>query len=105
MQCPIILSAQINRSNGTDGEQEIVATVPCPNCSKRLMTLPISFPLYDVQCSACLFRAQVKTNACKPKPQIFGSGWDIMEKTLKAGHLVPPLFLFFKWEEQSRKTM
>lgn len=61
------------------------------------MTLPPSYPLYDVQCTGCLFRAQVKTNNCKPKGEIFGAGWDIIDKVLKAGVIVPPLISNFRW--------
>jgi len=57
--------------------------VPCPNCAKKLMSLPKNFPLYDIQCTGCSFRAQVKTNNSKPKNEIFGAGWDIMSKVLK----------------------
>ena len=65
------------------------------------MKLPRNYPLFDVQCTGCSFRAQVKTNNCKPKGVLFGAGWQIMEKVLKSGYMVPPLFLNFKWEEKS----
>lgn len=90
-----------NKLSGADGENEICARVPCPNCGKQLMTLPESYPLYDVQCSGCMFRAQVKTNLSKPKKEIFGAGWDIMDKVLKVGYSVPPLIVNFKWTENS----
>ncbi len=88
-----------NKENGDIGELEVVDLVPCPNCGKKLMTLPKNYPLYDVQCVGCSFRAQVKTNSCKPKPIIFGAGWDIMEKVLKSGFLTPSLIANFKWTE------
>lgn len=59
------------------------------------MTLPKSFPLDDLQCTACHFRAQVKTNQKPPQDSILGAGWDIMDKVLKAGYLVPPLIANF----------
>jgi hypothetical protein len=89
-----------NKKSGDDGEREVVALVPCPNCKKPLMLLPPNFPLFDVQCTGCSFRAQVKTNASKPKSVIFGAGWDIMEKVLKSGYLVPPLLANFRWLEK-----
>ena len=89
-----------NKQSGDIGEKEIVDLIPCPNCGKKLMLLPASYPLYDVQCSGCSFRAQVKTNSSKPKAVVFGAGWDIMEKVLKSGFITPPLFLNFKWEEK-----
>jgi hypothetical protein len=64
------------------------------------MILPKNYPLFDVQCTGCSFRAQVKTNNSKPKDVIFGAGWDIMEKVLKSGYTVPPLMANFKWIEK-----
>lgn len=90
-----------NKQSGDDGEQEIVDLIPCPNCSKNLMLLPKNYPLYDIQCVGCSFRAQVKTNQSKPKKEIFGAGWDIMEKVLKSGFLVPSLITNFKWFEKN----
>lgn len=91
-----------NKYAGNLGEQEIVALIPCPNCTKKLMLLPESYPLYDVQCSGCSFRAQIKTNLCKPKSIIFGAGWEIMDKVLKSGFITPPLLLNFKWVEDGK---
>jgi len=64
------------------------------------MQLPMNYPLYDVQCTACSFRAQVKTNLSKPKKEIFGAGWEIMEKVLKSGFIAPPLITNFKWTDK-----
>ncbi len=89
-----------NKENGDVGEQDVVDLVPCPNCGKGLMLLPKNYPLYDVQCTGCLFRAQVKTNGSKPKPVIFGAGWDIIEKVMKSGYMVPPLITNFKWKDK-----
>jgi hypothetical protein len=45
-----------------------------------------------------MFRAQVKTvRFAPPKDQIFGAGWDVLEKTLKTGQLIPPLLVNFQW--------
>lgn len=86
-----------NKTSGDIGEKEVIKLVVCPNCNKQLMNLPQNYPLYDVQCTGCSFRAQVKTNNSKPKSVVFGAGWDIMEKVLKSGFITPPLFLNFKW--------
>src|SRR3990167_4242870 len=88
------------KESGGSGEQEIIGFVPCPNCGKSLMKLPPNYPLYDVQCIGCSFRAQVKTNQSKPKSIVFGAGWQIMNKVLKSGYMTPPLFLNFKWIEK-----
>lgn len=89
-----------NILSGDAGELEVVMHIPCPNCGKKLMTLPKNYPLYDIQCTGCLFRAQVKTNNTKPKPVIFGAGWDIIEKVMKSGYMVPPLITNFKWKDK-----
>ncbi|MDD5627353.1 MAG: hypothetical protein PHW01_05085 [Patescibacteria group bacterium] len=92
-----------NKYAGNLGEQEVVNLVSCPNCKKKLMLLPESYPLYDVQCTACSFRAQIKTNLCKPKSIIFGAGWEIIDKVLKSGFITPPLIVNFKWNGQGGK--
>src|SRR3989344_9540411 len=92
-----------NKLAGDQGEQEVVTLVPCPNCGKKLMALPKNYPLYDIQCTGCLFRAQVKTNNSKPKPVIFGAGWDIISKVMKSGYMVPPLIANFKWTDKEGK--
>jgi len=90
----------LNKQFGDEGEREVVQLVPCPNCGKELMLLPPNYPLCDVQCSGCLFRAQIKTNRSKPKKEIFGAGWDVMEKVIKSGFLTAPLIANYKWEEK-----
>lgn len=89
-----------NRRSGDKGEKEVIELVPCPNCNKKLMLLPSGYPLFDVQCAGCSFRAQVKTNQSKPKKEIFGAGWQIMEKVLKSGYITPPLITNFKWKDK-----
>lgn len=84
-------------SIGDRGEREVIRLVGCPNCGKRLMQLPANYPLYDVQCTGCSFRAQVKTVCSPPKNTIRGAGWDIICKVLKSGFLAPPLIVNFKW--------
>ncbi len=88
-----------NKLSGDEGEKQVCELIPCPNCSKKLMTLPQNYPMYDVQCTGCSFRAQIKTNHSKPKSEIFGAGWDIMEKVLKSGFQVPPLIANFIWKD------
>jgi DNA-directed RNA polymerase subunit RPC12/RpoP len=92
-----------NRQSGDQGELEVIELVPCTNCGKELTSLPPNYPLYDIQCTGCSFRAQVKTNKSKPKREVFGATWDVMDKVLKAGFITPPLFLNFKWQERGVK--
>jgi ssDNA-binding Zn-finger/Zn-ribbon topoisomerase 1 len=82
---------------GDAGEREVVVKVACPNCKRKLMLLPRGYPLVDVMCTGCQFRAQIKTQRSKPKDVIFGAGWEIMDKTNKAGYAIPPLIVNFVW--------
>lgn len=91
-----------NQQKGTDGEEDVVHKVRCPHCGKRLQLLPPGFPLYDVQCEGCVFRAQVKTNACKPKAQIFGAGYRMLSHSRHSGQLIPPLIANFRWREKGK---
>ena len=90
----------LSKASGVEGEKAVVKLVDCPNCGKKLMLLPPNYPMYDVQCKACSFRAQVKTNHCKPKPEIYGAGWDILNHVLKAGFMIPHLIVNFVWTEE-----
>ncbi len=92
-----------NKQSGQRGEGEVINFVPCPNCGKKLMALPQNYPLYDVQCTGCSFRAQVKTNQSKPKDVMFGAGWEIMDKVLKSGFITPSIFANFKWKERGKQ--
>jgi hypothetical protein len=76
-----------NKLAGDIGEKEVIKHAPCPNCGKKLMGLPANYPLYDVQCIGCSFRAQIKTNNKKAltTKEIFGATWLVMEKVLKSG--------------------
>lgn len=84
---------------GDNGEKEVVEKVLCSNCKNKLILLPKGYPLVDLQCTACIFRAQIKTALRKPSDTISGAGWDIMNKTLKAGYTIPSLIVNFKWRQ------
>lgn len=90
----------LNKEYGDAGEREVVELIPCPNCGKELMLLPPNYPLVDVQCSGCTFRAQIKTNRSKPKSEIFGAGWEIQNKVLKSGYQMAPLITNYKWSDK-----
>jgi DNA-directed RNA polymerase subunit RPC12/RpoP len=91
----------IRKQTGTQGEKDVINLVRCPNCNKALMLLPPDYPLYDVQCTGCSFRAQVKTVQSKPKNRIFGAGWEVVNKVLKAGFIMPPLIINYIWSERN----
>lgn len=76
---------------GDLGELFVVKSAACPSCGRNLVQLPEGYPLFDLQCSACIFRCQVKATSKRPKNQILGAGWDIFEAVLKTGQPVPPL--------------
>ena len=92
-----------NKEFGEEGEQEVIKLIVCPNCKKELMKLPKNYPLYDIQCTGCSFRAQIKTVSSKPRQKLFGAGWEIMDKVLKSGFMVPPTIINFKWKEKGIK--
>ena len=49
-----------------------------------------------------MFRAQVKTARCAPpRDQIFGAGWDVLDKTRKTGQLIPPLIVNYQWQDRA----
>jgi hypothetical protein len=87
---------------GDRGEDEIVELIPCPNCTSRLMKLPQSYPLYDLLCSSCTFRVQVKTSSSNPTNTfvIRSGGWKILEHWLKAGQPMPQLIVNFHWVDK-----
>lgn len=91
-----------NVVTGDLGEREIINRIACPNCHRKLMLLPKNYPLFDIQCTACYFRAQVKSANSKPRNIVRGAGWDIMNKVLKSGSLVPPLITNNKWVAKGR---
>ncbi len=93
----------LRRKVGNQGETEIVELVRCPNCKGKLAHLPVNYPLFDVHCTACSFRAQVKTSSSKPKDVIFGAGWNVIDKVLKCGFTIPPLLVNFKWKEGTHR--
>lgn len=93
-----------NKIIGDEGEIEVTEKVLCPNCCKKLMLLPKGYPLYDIQCTACNFRAQIKSNNTSPKEIIRGAGWDIIDNAIKSGFLVPSLIVNFKWKDKGGKN-
>lgn len=92
-----------NKQSGFFGEQEVVDLINCPNCGKKLMMLPPDYPLYDVQCTGCSFRAQVKTSRSRPKQVVLGAGWEIMDKVTKSGFIIPPLITNYKWTQNGEE--
>jgi len=72
-----------NAASGTEAEQFVI---------------PTGFPLYDLDCTRCLFRAQVKRILSPPRNRIRGASWEVLNHHLKTGQLVPPIFACFGWK-------
>lgn len=89
-----------HHQTGRDGELYIAENIACPNCGKPLMQLPRNYPLFDVQCTGCSFRAQVKSRNARPSSKLFGAGWDVLRKVLKSGYMVPSLIAYYHWKEK-----
>ena len=85
-----------HHKTGIAGEDEVIRKVKCPNCGKQLIKLPPNYPLFDIQCSACSFKAQVKTSNGTTLKTVLGAGWDVMKHCTKAGMLIPPLIVNMK---------
>jgi hypothetical protein len=82
---------------GDEAERYVVERVPCPSCGSALRQLPPGYPLFDVQCSGCLFRAQVKRVQEKPRSRLRGGSWNVVNTYLRTGQLLPPMFVCFDW--------
>jgi hypothetical protein len=82
---------------GDEAERYVVERVPCPSCGCGLRQLPPGYPLFDVQCSRCLFRAQVKRVQEKPRSRLRGGSWNVVSTYLRTGQLLPPMFVCFEW--------
>lgn len=89
--------AASSTAGGVEAEQFVVARVPCPSCGSALRGLPPGYPLYDVECTRCLLRAQVKRVLAPPRDRIRGASWDVISHHVRTGHLIPPLFACFGW--------
>lgn len=82
---------------GEEAERFVVEHVRCPSCGSPLRQLPSGYPLFDLQCSACLFRAQVKRVQEKPRSRLRGGSWSVVSTYLRTGQLLPPMFVCFDW--------
>jgi hypothetical protein len=86
------------QDSGDEGQKIVCELIRCPNCDAKLIQLPKNFPIYDVQCSGCLFRAQVKSSYNFNGKKITGSGWNVMNHAMKSGMVIPPVILNTKTE-------
>lgn len=84
-------------SGGAEAERFVVEQVACPSCGSDLRSLPPGYPLYDVECTRCLLRAQVKRILAAPRDRIRGASWDVISHHVKTGHPIPPMFACFGW--------
>jgi hypothetical protein len=91
------MSEQGSVGLGEAAEQFVVENVRCPSCGSTLRQLPPGYPLFDLQCSRCLFRAQVKRVQEKPRSRLRGGSWSVVSTYLRTGQLLPPMFVCFDW--------
>jgi len=84
-------------ARGVEAEAFVVARIPCPSCGHALRAMAPGYPLYDVECTRCLLRAQVKRILAGPRDRIRGASWDVIAHHFKTGHLVPPMFACWGW--------
>lgn len=82
---------------GEEAERFVVEHVVCPSCGSPLRQLPPGYPLFDVQCAACLFRAQVKRVQEQPRSRLRGGSWSVGNTYLRTGQLLPPMYVCFGW--------
>lgn len=88
---------------GEEAERFIAERVPCPSCGGALHELARGYPLFDVQCSRCLFRAQVKRVQESPRNRLRGGSWSVVNTYLRTGQLLPPMFVRFDWPRTERE--
>jgi hypothetical protein len=93
----IVARMAANARLGRQAEDFVVEHLSCPSCASLLRPLPPGYPLYDVECVRCVFRAQVKRVRAQPRDRIRGGSWTILSHHLKTGHLLPPMFVCFGW--------
>jgi hypothetical protein len=91
------MSVETSTTLGEEAERLIAERVPCPSCGSALHQLVRGYPLFDVQCSKCLFRAQVKRVQEAPRNRLRGGSWNVVNTYLRTGQLLPPMFVCFGW--------
>jgi hypothetical protein len=92
------MSPSSRSAQGAQAERFVVQYLSCQSCGSSLRELPVGYPLFDVECVRCLFRAQVKRVKAGPRDRLRGGSFDLVSHHLKTGHLLPPLFVCFGWE-------
>jgi hypothetical protein len=80
----------------------VVAHALCPYCGKTLACLPTATPVYDVACTRCEFRAQVKSVETPPRPRIRGASARPLAGLRLAGKLSPPIIVVWGWNGVER---
>lgn len=91
----------MSSSLGDEAERFVAKRIACPSCGGRLRVLPPGYPLFDVQCGSCLFRAQTKRVKEKPRSRLRGGSWSVVNLYLRTGQLLPPMLVCFDWPETS----
>jgi|ERR1039458_3979989 hypothetical protein len=93
-----------NTESGERAVEFVLAQVKCPYCGKTLIDLPRATPVYDVACSRCEFRAQVKSVETRKRSRIRGASARPLAGLRLAGKLSPPLSVVWEWDGTVRSA-
>lgn len=91
-----------NTESGERAVEFVIALVKCPYCVKTLVDLPRATPVYDIACTRCEFRAQVKSVETKKRSRIRGASAGPLAGLRLAGKASPPLIVVWGWDGVDR---
>ena len=86
-------------ASGEEGELWVRQHVRCPNCAKGWFErYPSGYPLYDVYCLRCQFRAQVRKHYLPAsRSRHVGASWEKIGASLTVGEPLPPIIYCHGW--------
>jgi hypothetical protein len=93
-----------NTESGERAVEFVLLQTKCPYCVKALVDLPRATPVYDVACSRCEFRAQVKSVETPKRSRIRGASARPLAGLRLAGKLSPPLIVVWGWDGEARSA-
>jgi DNA-directed RNA polymerase subunit RPC12/RpoP len=93
-----------NTASGERAVEFVLAQVKCAYCEKALVDLPRATPVYDVACSRCEFRAQVKSVETHMRRRIRGASARPLAGLRLAGKSSPPLIVVWGWDGEARSA-
>lgn len=93
-----------NTESGERAVEFVLTQIKCPYCEKALIDLPRATPVYDVACSRCEFRAQVKSVETPRRKRIRGASARPLAGLRWAGKSSPPLIVVWGWDGKNRSA-